>query len=138
MPRPCRSPAMPYRFNSQMPCRAPAILRQCRVLRESSLGSHKYPNCCSYSLTDWYASDNNLSGTPLGSRKKPNAGRSPTCRLWTADANSHMPCHGHVALCRGLEKPLSERHGRGMTRARHDVCESDLAAPCKSNGKDTI
>jgi len=23
---------------------------------------------------DWYASDNNLSGTPRGSRKKPNAG----------------------------------------------------------------
>jgi len=24
---------------------------------------------------DWYASDNNLGGTPHGSRKKPNAGR---------------------------------------------------------------
>jgi hypothetical protein len=24
---------------------------------------------------DWYASDNNLRGTPRGSRKKPNAGR---------------------------------------------------------------
>jgi hypothetical protein len=28
-------------------------------------------------------------------------------------------CHAHAALCRGLEKSLSERHGCGMTRARH-------------------
>jgi hypothetical protein len=65
---------------------------------------------------DWYASENNLHGTPHGSRKKPNADRSPTCRLWTADANSHMPCpsHAHVALCRGLEKSLSKRHDCGM------------------------
>jgi hypothetical protein len=52
--------------------------------------------------------------TPLGSRKKPNAGRSPTCHLWTADANSHIPCRSHAALSRGLEKSLLERHGRGM------------------------
>jgi hypothetical protein len=25
-----------------------------------------------------------------------------------------MPCHAHAALCRSLEKSLSERHGRGM------------------------
>jgi hypothetical protein len=47
------------------PIPRPPILRQCRVLR----------------------------GTPRGSRKKPNAGKSPACRLWTAGANSHMPCH---------------------------------------------
>jgi hypothetical protein len=62
---------------------------------------------------------NNLRGTPRGSRKKPNAGRSPTCRLRTADANSHIPCRSHVALCCGLEKSLSERHGRGMAWERH-------------------
>jgi hypothetical protein len=77
---------MSCRVNSHMPSRAPAILRQCHVLRES----------------------------PRGSRKKPNAGRSPTYRLWTADANSHMPCHAHAALCHGLQKSLSERLGRGM------------------------
>jgi hypothetical protein len=44
----------------------------------------------------------------------------------------------HAALCRGLEKSLSERHGRGMARARHSMCESNTAALCKSNGKDTI
>jgi len=33
---------------------------------------------------DWYASDNNLCGTPRGSRKKPNAGGYPTGRLSTA------------------------------------------------------
>jgi hypothetical protein len=138
MPRPCRSHSMPCRVNSHMPCRAPAILRQGRVLRESPRGSRKYPDCLSYSLTDWYASDNNLRRTPRGSRKKPNAGRSPTCRLWPADHNSHMPCHVHAALCRGLEKSLSERHGRGMVWARHGMCESKTAALCKSNGKDTI
>jgi hypothetical protein len=86
MPCPCRSPAMPSRVNSHMPCCAPAILRQCRVLR----------------------------GTPRGSRKKPNAGRLPTCRLWMVDANSHSPCYAHAALCHGLEKSLSEQHRRGM------------------------
>jgi hypothetical protein len=47
-------------------------------------------------------------------------------------------CHAHSALCRGLEKSLSERHGRGMARARHGMCESNTAALCESNGKDTI
>jgi hypothetical protein len=51
MPCPCRSSAMPS-FNSHMPCRAPALLRQFRVLRESPRGSRKYPNCWSNSLTD--------------------------------------------------------------------------------------
>jgi hypothetical protein len=117
-PIPC-----PCRVNSHLPCRAPAIFRQFRVLRESPHGSRKYPNCYSYSLTDWYASDNNLRGTPRVSRKKPNAGRSPTSRLWTADANSHMPCPccANAALCCGLEKSLSERHGRGKARALHGM-----------------
>ena len=96
MPFPHLSPAMPC-VNSHMPCRAPALLRQCRVLRESPHCSRKYPNCESSSLTDplfcsvllplfavvgmdrceedWYASDNNLRGTPRGSRKKPKVGR---------------------------------------------------------------
>jgi hypothetical protein len=73
-----------------------------------------------------------------GSRKKPKTGRSPTCRLWTADANSHMPWHAHAALCRGLEKSLSEQHGRGMARAPHCMCESNTAALYKSNKKYTI
>jgi hypothetical protein len=104
-----------------MLCRAPAILRQCRVLRESPRGSRKYPNCLSYSLTDWYASDNNVRGTPRGIRKKPNAGRSPTCRLWTTDANSHMPCHPMlmsrciVALRNRFQNGMVVAwHGRGM------------------------
>jgi len=34
------------RFTHSMPCpcRAPVLLRQCRVLRESPRGSRKYPN----------------------------------------------------------------------------------------------
>jgi hypothetical protein len=47
-----------------------------------------------------------------------NEDRSPTCRLWTADANSHIPCRSHVGplpwTCRGHERSLSERHIRGM------------------------
>ena len=39
VPLPCRA------VNSHLPCRAPALLRQCRVLRESPRGSRKYPNC---------------------------------------------------------------------------------------------
>jgi len=34
---------MPF-VNSQIPCRAPALLRQSHVLRESLHGSRKYPN----------------------------------------------------------------------------------------------
>jgi hypothetical protein len=44
----------------------------------------------------------------------------------------------HAALCRVLEKSLSERHGRGMVRVRQGMCESKTAALCKSNGKDVI
>jgi hypothetical protein len=40
--------------------------------------------------------------------------------------------------CRGLERSLSERHIRGMAGERHGMCESNTAALCKSNGKDTI
>jgi hypothetical protein len=56
---------------------------------------------------DWYASDNNLRGTPRGSRKKPNAGRQPTGRLLTA-----------VLFC-GFEKNGMVRagHGRGLGMA---------------------
>jgi hypothetical protein len=52
-------------------------------------------------IWDWYASDNNLPGTPRGSRKKPNAVRSPRCSLWTADANSHIPCRSPAVALRG-------------------------------------
>jgi hypothetical protein len=47
-------------------------------------------------------------------------------------------CHAHAALCRGLEKSLSERHGRGMARAWHGMYESNTVPLCKSNGKDKI
>jgi hypothetical protein len=56
---------------------------------------------------DWYASDDNLRGTPRGSRKKPNAGGQPIGRLSTD------------VLCRDLEKNGTVRawHGRGMGMA---------------------
>jgi hypothetical protein len=97
VPLPCRAALI------HMPCRAPSILRLCCVLRERPRGSRKYPNCLSYKLTYWYAYDKNLCGTPRDRQKKSNVGRSPTCRIWTADANSHMSCHAHAALCRDLK-----------------------------------
>jgi hypothetical protein len=117
MPRPCRSPVMPCRVNSHIPCRAPVILPQCRVLRESPLGSRKYPNCLSYSSADWYASDNNLLETPRGSRKKPNAGWSPICRLWTANPNSRMLCHAHAVPMARCAVALRSRFQNGMVVA---------------------
>jgi hypothetical protein len=32
--------------------------------------------------------------------------------------------HAHAALCCGLEKSLSERHGRDMARERHGMCQN--------------
>jgi hypothetical protein len=98
-PLPCHAAPMP---SPTLPCHDPANLGQCRVLRESPRGSQKYPNCWFYSSKEWYTSDNNLHGTPRGSQKKLNAGRTPTCHLWKANANSHMPCHAmplHMPCC---------------------------------------
>jgi hypothetical protein len=49
-----------------------------------------------------------------------------------------MLIHAHAALFRGLNRSLSERHSRGMARVQHDMCESNKAALCKSNRKDTF
>jgi hypothetical protein len=38
--------------------------------------------------------------------------RSPTGRRDRDDDNSPIPCRTPAVLCRGLEKSLSERHGR--------------------------
>jgi hypothetical protein len=49
-----------------------------------------------------------------------------------------MPCHAHAALSRGLEESLSERHGRGLARARHGrgmACVNEIRPHCKSMGK---
>jgi hypothetical protein len=43
MPCPCYH-VIPC-VNSHKTCRCPALLQQCRVLRESPRGSRKYPNC---------------------------------------------------------------------------------------------
>jgi hypothetical protein len=62
---------------------------------------------------------NNLRGTPRGRRKKPNAGRSPTCRLWTADANSHIPCRSHAAHMPRCAVALRRLFPNGMVVAWH-------------------
>jgi hypothetical protein len=95
---------------------------------------------------DLYASDNNLRGTPLGSRKKQNAGNKPTGRLSTAVLCRGLEKNGMVRAWHGRgmasvnqtrphcvnqmgkthSKPLAARHGRGKAWARHGMCESAL------------
>jgi hypothetical protein len=134
MPFPCR-------VNSPTPCRDPAILQQCPVLRESRRGRRKYPNCKS-------ASGNNLRGTPHGSQNKPNTGRCPhavsgrpmlihtylvvpmaRCAvalrggflngMVVAWQGNGMACvnqtrpHCVNKMGKTQSKPLAERHGRG-------------------------
>jgi hypothetical protein len=75
---------------------------------------------------DWHASDNKLPGTPCGSRKAQNAGRSPTCCLWMADANSHIPCRYPAAALRSrFQKGIFvAQQGNGM------VCVSQTWPHC--------
>jgi hypothetical protein len=87
-----------------MPCRAHAIVRQCRVLREILVVAGNIRTASPTVLTGCNASHNNLRGTPRGNQKKPNAGRSSTCRLWTADSNLHIPCHAPCP-CRAVPWP---------------------------------
>jgi hypothetical protein len=81
-------------------------------------------------------------------------GRRPPCHdhdscTWIiVKADSHIACRAHAValLCRadkGLECVFliwfwEERHGQSMAWPRHGKCESDIAALCKSNGKDTF
>jgi len=60
------------------------------------------------------------------------AGRSTT-REGSPQAVSRRPC-----CAVGLRKTAWSEHGMGATWAWHDKCESDTAALCKSNGKDTF
>jgi hypothetical protein len=46
--------------------------------------------------------------------------------------------HARAALMPRCAVALSSRFQNGMARARHGMCESNTAALCKSNGKDTI
>ena len=65
-----------------------------------------------------------------------------------AVSDSHLPCHAHTMLrpCtarpyldgRAVLWPWEQRHGRIMTWAWRGKCESDTAALCKSNEKDTF
>jgi hypothetical protein len=60
---------------------------------------------------------NYLRETPRGSRKKPNSDRWLTCRLWAADANSHIPCRSHAAPMPRCAVALRSRFQKGMVMA---------------------
>jgi hypothetical protein len=68
----------------------------------------------------------------VAGRSRTRVGRPHTVSGWPMLIHT---CHVMPmnAQCRGLEKSLSERHGRAMARAWHDMCESNTAALCKSN-----
>ena len=94
-----------------MPCRAPAVFRQCRVLRASPRATEKVRTA--------------NRGSPHGSRKKPNLGR------YTYNA---VPMPFCIVALRRLKAAWSE-HGRGEALC---VWELNTVALCYSNGKDTI
>ena len=102
--------------NSHIPCRAPAVRRQRRVLRESPHVTGKIRTA--------------NRETPLGSRKKPNLGRSSMI------IHTHtMPC-----LCRAVPWPweVASRHGRSTAWTQRGMCETNTVALACSSGKDTI
>jgi hypothetical protein len=75
---------------------------------------------------------------PCHSPAVPNTGRSPTCRLWTADANSYIPCSSPAANLPWPWEFAFRTAYSWKVGERHGMCESNTAALCKSNGKDTI
>jgi len=60
------------------------------------------------------------------------AGRNKT-RAGSAKAVSRRPC-----CAVALRRTAWSEHGMGAAWAWHGKCESDTAALCKSNGKDTF
>ena len=80
-----------------MTCRAPAVLRQCRVLRESLrvTGNIRTAN----------------REISRGSRKKTNLSRSPTGRRETVDVSSRIQCRAPAVA-------LRSRLQSGMVGAR--------------------
>jgi len=56
-------------------------------------------------------------------------------RTWAGNpqAVSGWPC-----CAVGLRRTAWSEHGMDAAWAWHGKCESDMAAPCKSNGKDTF
>jgi hypothetical protein len=151
---------IPYRAHAvPLPCRA-ALTHTCHAVplpfSESAVSIVKVRvvagnirTASPIVLTDWYASDNNLRGTPHDNRKKPNVGTSPTCHtkstprcavaLRSRFQNGMVVAwHGRGMICvnqtrphrvnqmgKTQSKPLAARHGRGMgvTGKRHGICE---------------
>jgi hypothetical protein len=56
--------------------------------------------------------------------------------------DSHMSCRSHAVSLpyheHAVLKTTSQGHGRFAAGERHDMCESNTAALCKSIGKDTM
>jgi hypothetical protein len=136
----------PFKANSHIPCRShAALIHPCHAAlqrySDSAVSFVKFRVVDGNARTASPATtlySNDLRGTPRGCRKKPNAGRSPICRLWTADANSHMPCRAVPWPWEVAFRTAWLWHGMGAARSWQDMCESNTAALCKSNEKDRI
>jgi hypothetical protein len=122
MPFSCRSPAMPC-HDAPLPFSDSAVsFAEVRMVAG---------NIRTASPTDWYATFVELRVV---------AGRSQT-RTGRPHAVSGRPMLIHT--CHAMPMPrcavaLRTRFHNGMVAAWHDMCESNTAALCKSNGKDTI
>jgi hypothetical protein len=71
--------------------------------------------------------------TPCILVETPNAVRSPTGRLWTADANSHVPYRAHAAPQPCCVVALRSRFQNGMVGARHGhgmACVNQTRSNC--------
>jgi hypothetical protein len=106
--------------NSHMPCCAPAVPRQCRVLRESPSVAGKIrtanrdtPRIVGWNRT-WADCPQTVEGQPM---------------------SIHMY---HAVLCCGLDKSLAKRQRRSTVGSRHAMRESNSFALWCTNGKDTI
>jgi hypothetical protein len=136
MPCPCRAHAVPM----LCPCRSHAIPMPCPCRTHAV----PMPRPCHTALFHTcHAAPLPFSGSAMSFVKV----RMVVGRIRTRSGRPHAVSgrpmlnhiyHAHAALCRGLKKSLSERHGHGTARARYGMCESNMAALSKSNGKDTI
>jgi len=75
---------------------------------------------------DWYASDNNLRGTPRGSQKKLDVGRWPTGRLSTAMLCLSLEKYGMDMACVNQTwlhcvNQMGKTHSKPLG-ARHAMC----------------
>jgi hypothetical protein len=131
---------LPLKANSHIRCRSPAaLIHTCHAaplpFSDSAVSFVKVHVLAGNIRT---ASENGMLLVTTFVELRVVAGRNRT-RAGRPNAVSGRRMLIHICLAMPcLEKSLSERHDRGMARARHGLCESNTAALCKSHGENTI